>query len=102
MWGEGRRKISIKRCESSCNTYSDLDLIGRGPSTRRFCGLGGRDPEKKGCANRAKALAARWEYLVGGGRGERDPVSDMAQHIEGTRPWRSPSRGVAESRGERL
>lgn len=46
-----------------CNTYSDLDLIDRGLSTRLlFCGLGGLDPEKNG-ANRASALAARCEYL---------------------------------------
>ena len=49
--------------------YKDLDLVertaadasGRGPGP---CGLGGRDPEKKGCANLARALAARWEYLL--------------------------------------
>lgn len=51
-----------------CSTYSGLDLIDRGPSGP-FCGLGGRDPEKKGWANLASALAARWEYLGGGGGG---------------------------------
>jgi hypothetical protein len=79
-----------RRCEKTCNTYSDLDLIDRGPSTRLFCGLGGLDP-KKG-AKRASALAARCEYFWvggggGGGTGEREPVSDMAHtSMGGTRP----------------
>jgi len=57
---KGQIKLS-ERCEKTCNTYSDLDLIDRGPSTRLFCGLGGLDP-KKG-AKRASALAARCEYF---------------------------------------
>jgi hypothetical protein len=74
--------VEVKRCEGICSTYSDLDLIGRGPSARLLCGLGGLEPEKKGWAKRANALAARCEYLVGGGGGggigERDPErSDM-------------------------
>jgi hypothetical protein len=60
-------------------TYSDLDLIDRGPSARLLCGLGGLEP-KKG-ANLASALAARFEYLGGGGggggTGEREPESDI-------------------------
>lgn len=64
-------------------TYSDLDLIDRGPSARLLCGLGGREP-KKG-ANLARALAARFEYFCGGGgggggTGEREPErSDIIQ-----------------------
>lgn len=50
--------FEVKRCERICSTYSDLDLIGRVPSPRVLCGLGGLDPEKKG-AIRASALAAR-------------------------------------------
>ena len=67
--------------------YKDLDLLEQGPADRsartpEACGLGGRDPEKKGWANLAKALAARFEYLLcctgaggggGGGTGEELP-----------------------------
>ena len=55
--GEGRGEL-----------YNDLDLVERGPADKSarlpaVCGLGGRDPEKKGWANLARALAARLEYL---------------------------------------
>ena len=52
----------------SLNTYRDLDRDKRTPcepSSAKLLllalsvGLGGRDPEKKGCASRAKALVAR-------------------------------------------
>lgn len=84
-------------------SYKELDLVKRaaaaaGESVRTPgpCGLGGRDPEKKGWANLARALAARCEYLFwlcctgaggGGGGGAGDVLprvgnrgrSDMLQ-----------------------
>lgn len=60
-----------------------MDLIDRGPSARLLWGLGGLEPKKKGWANLARALAARFEYFCGGGgggggTGDREPErSDM-------------------------
>lgn len=44
----------------------DLDLVDREPvSDERLevWGLGGLETDRKGCANLARALAARFEYL---------------------------------------
>lgn len=62
------RMIETQTEKRKRKPYNDLDLVERGPADRsarpvEVCGLGGRDPEKKGWANLARALAARWEYF---------------------------------------